>query len=260
MPPYRAVLVVDMAKFSSIPSGWQPRMSAAVPTVLDAAFDRAGLAQVWKERLFPQGTGDGYIVAFETDHLPRLIHPLLPALQEVLEDQDRRLRAADRQLRMRLRASIHVGPLPGARGAGQSPMDGIGKPMNDAHRLIDSLPVRAVLDRSNPDVTLVAAIISQRVYEDVVEARYTSLHPHELSSALVKVKEHESTGWLYVPRPSTDPAADPLPDRPAERSQPAAPGATTMTFGGTVGQAVGTQHGDSIHHHLPASRPDGDTR
>jgi len=179
LPPYRAVVVVDVKNFTDISSAYQPLIHRQIPEVLKLAFDRSGLAEQWAGKEFPSSTGDGYIAGIPPSKLPMLIDPFIGNLQEALADADRTLRAVDRSLRMRMRLSIHVGPLPD---------EGIGKPMNDTHRLLDSEPVRAALNKSSPDVTFVAAIISDRAYQDAVAEGFTALRREEFRPVTATVE------------------------------------------------------------------------
>lgn len=199
LPPYRAVLVVDAAGFSQLSSAHQAEIGAAIMPVLEAAFTRAGLADEWSGRRFrPRAhTGDGYIVGLRPETLPRLLHPFLRDLQDELRERDAR-RLSGRP-RLRLRASIHVGPLPD-QGRWT---DGLGKPMTETHRLLDSAQARQALSDAHEEVTFLAAIVSRRVFEDVVEAGFTALHPSQFEEVLARSKSgFAECAYLHVPLPS----------------------------------------------------------
>jgi len=188
LPPYRAVLVVDAKSFSDAPSFLQPELNSEIQQTLAAAFDRAGLADAWADRRFPAHTGDGYIAGTIPEYLPRLIDPLLRELQSELQEREHRRLAWEP--RLRLRASIHIGPLPDS---------GVGKPMNDTHRLLDSDQVRQLLIQTHEDVTFVAAIVSRRAYEDAVEGGYTGLHPSQFVEVTATAKRFSDVAYLHVP-------------------------------------------------------------
>ena len=198
LPPYRGVLAVDLERFTETPSVQLPRLVEAVPRVLETALRRSGLD--WADRRFPQGTGDGYVLGLPAECTPQLLHPFLDVLQQVLQEENAELRAHGPGLRMRMRVSVHLGPLPDSRGncAG----DGVGKAMNDTHRLLDCRPLRDALARTDPDVTFVAAIVSQRVYADVVEAGFTALRQDQLIPVRAEVKNFSEDAWMHVPVPS----------------------------------------------------------
>jgi hypothetical protein len=237
MPPPRAIFAVDTEKFTRNPSAWQPGLSDAVPELLHSAFSRCGLVEVWDARVFPQGTGDGYVFGVPSEHAPFLLHPLLDRLQEVLEEHDCLLRNQDRNLRLRLRVAVNIGAVPDSAGRREA----IGTPVNDTFRLLDSESVRQELSNSNPDITLLAAIVSQRMFEDVVRAGYTpDLAPDRFQPVIAEVagKEFVQPAWIYVPKPSQ---ANNRP--PHSAVGPPSPGAAPQASGrtmirGNVGRAI----------------------
>lgn len=239
LPPYRGILAVDAVLFSVNPSAELPDLSASIPDMLETAFDRCDLSRMWLERRFTQSTGDGFIFGTEPENTPFLIHPFLDQLQIVLEDNDRALRARNRNLRLRLRVSVNLGPVP---DSGDERRDRIGSPMNDTFRLLDCKALRQVLRRANPDITLMGAILSQRVFEDVVLAGYTpSLHADQLEkvSAEVPEKNFIQPGWIYVPRFSSRENgstryADPTPA--SEQGAKQQPGLSVVN--GSIGQQI----------------------
>lgn len=168
-----------------------------IPELLNASLERAGLAEVWKDRRFPDSTGDGYVFGFDPAVMPFVVHPWLAALQDVLTDFNMNSAGV---VRIRLRASLNIGPLPDTGDE----FDGNGTPRNDTHRLLDSRPVKAVLAASSAHVTQVAAILSDRCYQDVVASGYTGRHPDHFIEvpATVEGKPFAQRAWLYVPTPS----------------------------------------------------------
>jgi hypothetical protein len=217
LPPYTAILVVDATGYSTRASAQQTELNEAVERVLEAAFAGAGLGGAWRDRRFAAHTGDGYIVGLPAEILPRLVHPLLSELQAQLHGWNRGLRTG--QPRLRLRASIHVGPLP-HRGRSS---DGVGRPMTDTHRLLDSDAARRALAEAHEEVTFLAAIVSRRVFEDVVEGGYSGLHPSQFTKVVAMAKGFVEVAYVHVPKPSRRPdAADQdAPSGAAERGMPA---------------------------------------
>lgn len=81
--------------------------------------------------------------------------------------------------------------------------DGVGRPMTDTHRLLDSVQARHALDDSDPSVTFLAAIVSSRIFEDVVEAGYTALRPTQFEEVVAHAKGgFAQRAYLHVPAPS----------------------------------------------------------
>ncbi|MCX2733913.1 hypothetical protein OOZ19_27020 [Saccharopolyspora sp. NFXS83] len=196
LPPYRAVFAVDTKDFSNSPSAHQQQLSRDIPDLLAQALDQAGLSRLWENRVFGTSTGDGYYFGVDATDVPFLVDPFLTELDEVLQDHDEVVRARDRALRLRLRASIHLGPIPDS---------GLSTAMNETHRLLDSAPVRKILEESDPDSTFLAAILSQRVFTDVIRGAYVKLRPARFAERAVKVKSYEDVGYLYTPTASVNP-------------------------------------------------------
>jgi len=197
LPPYRALLVVDIRDFSGVLGRDQAGITDAVPTILRSAFQRCGLAETWREQRFGIGTGDGYALGLPSAVLPFLLNPLLPALQEELVYRDEV--GAD-PVPLRMRVSVHVGPVTDSGGGLLS--EGSGTARIETHRLLDAAPVRE-LNRSGP-MTRVAAIVSARVYHDAVLSGYAADAPEHYVLAPVEVKKLIGTAYLRVPSPSGD--------------------------------------------------------
>ncbi|WP_163572296.1 hypothetical protein [Fodinicola feengrottensis] len=203
LPPYQGILVVDAEKFTAARSRDHQPLSTEIARVVAAeAARRSGLAAAWATPRFFNSTGDGVAIGVPTELLPRLVHPYLRYLQEILAERNDNARRQDPLLR--LRVSLNVGPLP---GNGDNPFfDGNGKPRNDAHRLLDSKVAKMMLAASSDTVTHVVAILSDRVYEDVVEGGYAGLHPDHFVdvSAVVPGKSFTQHAWLHIPAPSAN--------------------------------------------------------
>lgn len=251
LPPYRAVLVVDAEGFGGNNDRDQALLADTIDDVTATACERAELDHLWREPLFTYSTGDGCCLGFDPRHLPAVLTRLLDALQGALAERDARLRARGRQLRLRMRAALHVGPVPDpAAGDGAK---GRGATVIATHRLLDSDPLREALLHSDPEQTFLAAALSARVFEDVVLGGYTPMPESRFVRRPLEVKEFRGDLYLYVPTPSgallsgghgaaeerTPPARKRL-DRPRA-------GAVYNTMSGTThGSAiqVGHLHGD----------------
>ncbi|WP_245928923.1 hypothetical protein [Murinocardiopsis flavida] len=222
---------MDAENFSGNSDRGYQTLGQEIPRVLEQSFRRSGLDAVWKDPRFPRHSGDGFVIGMEPQYLPSLIHPFLETLQEELRRLQPRLASQDRALRLRLRASIDVGPLPDT--GGRSHIDAMGEAMVQVHRLLDASEVRAELKASDPDTTLLAAIVSRRVYEDAVLSGFCGVHPSRFRPVHVSIpaKNFAAEGYLHIPTPSivgaaAEPAApDREPDPPASRSEAAPPNA-----------------------------------
>ncbi|SDD30110.1 hypothetical protein [Actinokineospora iranica] len=201
LPPYTAILIVDVKDFSGIKGRDHARVTEAIPGILRQAFRRAGLADHWDEARFEFGTGDGYVAGFRPAVLPFLLNPFLPALQEELAYRNKVAMDTDQRQPIRMRVTVHVGPMTSSEAKALS--EGSGVARIEAHRLIDAPPVRDLLTRSSP-TTCVAAIVSARVFADAVQPGFTGEDPDLYVRAPVEVKSYEGTAYLRVPAPSGD--------------------------------------------------------
>jgi hypothetical protein len=253
LPPYRAVLVVDTKGFGGQSDRGQAVLAEAIPDVLALAFERAGLSHVWRGALFPHGTGDGFGLGFDTRHLPAVVMRFFDTLQEVLAERDARFPGGSGRVRLRMRASLNVGPVLDP-GPGHGSAAAIGGAVITTHRLLDAPEVRDLLTRSDPGQTFLAVAFSRRIVEDVLLTEYAQLPSSLLVARRVDVKEYGGTVHLYVPRPSGDLLTRGFgSDAPAEPAVPEAaarPASTTNVInGGDFGTAiqVGHLHGGIRH-------------
>ncbi|MCX2970513.1 MULTISPECIES: hypothetical protein [Streptomyces] len=196
LPPYRALFAVDAKDFTGLPAAQHGPVSQLIPELVDQALERAELHALRDAKRFPANTGDGIVFGFDPAFLPFVLWPFLRVLDDVLSAYNRQSVGP----RIRLRASVHVGPLPDSG----KPGDGNGTARNDTHRLLDSRPVKAMLAAASEEVTPLAVIISDRVHEDVVRGAYTGLHRDRCTEvpATVEGKTFAQRAWLYVPSPS----------------------------------------------------------
>lgn len=239
---YLGVLVVDAEKFGAHDDVQQKKLTSLVPRVLEKAALRSNMGALWNERRFPASRGDGYLFGFDPALLGKLVDVYLDALQSELRSRARGLRTEGMVLR--LRASVHVGPLQEFDHLlTDSPA---GKVMVDTHRVVDAPQVRALLEQSDPDVTFLGASVSEAVMEHVVRAGHSARRPSEFVAAPLEVvgKDYRGTGYLRVPVPSGDLLVHGLlHGQPEEHEEPvdtsAAPpsGTTTNTTDDVSGKA-----------------------
>jgi class 3 adenylate cyclase len=170
LPPYRALLAVDVRDFSGYPGGDHAELTARIRPIVAAAFHRCGLVDVWEDEIWHRVIGDSYVAAFPSPVLPMLLNPLLRALQDQLEHENRYAPIGNPPRPIRIRASVHVGPVTDPSAVAPS-ADGSGDPRVETHRLLDADEVKDLLTRSG-DETCVAAIVSGRTYNDAVESGY----------------------------------------------------------------------------------------
>lgn len=169
LPDYTAILAVDAKGFTELPAVRHAPVSEMISATVDQALATAGLGDLRDNRFFSANTGDGVVLGFAPARLPYILWPFLDILDGMLAERNGSVGAPI----LRLRASVNVGPLPVSGAAG----DGNGTPRNDTHRLLDSRELKELLVSSDEETTHLVAIISQRVYEDVVLGGYTGLPP-----------------------------------------------------------------------------------
>ncbi|MFI5733675.1 hypothetical protein ACIA49_26405 [Kribbella sp. NPDC051587] len=199
LPPYRALLVVDMKDYSGNAGRYQTELTKLIPEIMQAAFERVALGWIWDRKTAHNGTGDGYAIVLPPELLPHLLNPYLTALQEELEQRNRH-RPHTWNGPIRFRVSVNVGPI---SDSGDNQLgDGSGAERVVLHRLLDSGPVRHLLAGSDPEVTQVAAIVSRRVYEDAVVARFADDPQTLYVAAGAEVKTYQGQAYLRVPKPS----------------------------------------------------------
>ncbi|MGW7082203.1 hypothetical protein ACWGH2_01710 [Streptomyces sp. NPDC054871] len=102
---------------------------------------------------------------------------------------------------IRLRMSIHIGPVPRNPGL---PGDGNAAPRSETHRLLDSVPARNSLARADAHATPLVLIVSDTVYRTVVVGGYCALPPTRFAEVRAEVvgKNFAQTAWIHVPSPS----------------------------------------------------------
>ncbi|MGA5299478.1 hypothetical protein ACPCHT_06085 [Nucisporomicrobium flavum] len=246
LPPYRGIVAFDARGFTELPGRLHQPVSGLIPQLVEEAFTAVGLAEVWQDPPFFGPTGDGFALGVPTRVLPYLVHPFVDEVQRVLTRHNRKRRAGEALVQ--LRVSIHVGPV---EDGPNRYVGGNGVARNDTHRLLDSVPVKAVLAAASADVTFVAAILSDRLYNDVVLQGYAGLHPDRLIEvpASVAGKTFAQRAWLYVPEPSGNLALAGAPQPPEKPAGTPGAGAgrgsssTVINAPGNRGGVAGTVHG-----------------
>ncbi|MEV0842072.1 hypothetical protein AB0I55_21230 [Actinocatenispora sera] len=252
LPEHLGILVVDSRGFSKHSDRQQNHLAPLIPDVLERACHRANLPELWQRKSFPDGTGDGYMFGFPPELLPAVVHRYLEHLQAELGMAARSLRADRMSLRLRL--SLHLGPVDLLDDPRlDSP---VGSAMIGTHRLVDADPLRALLEHSDPDVTFLAAALSEPVMEAAVRSGRSGRHETEFAATEVRIdaKDYTGTAYLRVPAPSgdvlrygllgvqqrhrntePDPGATTAPEPPAIRFDTVDRGATAVGQTGDVG-------------------------
>lgn len=206
----------------------------ALLMVLNEAAHASGLDRLDWSR---QGAGDGELA----------ILPDQEAEPVVVDDFVAELHAALRyynhgrlpEFRMRLRLAIHFG------AAIKADNGYAGQGVVLVSRLVDSRPPHLALEQD--DGALLAVMVSDEVYQDVVVQRHTKLTDQDFREVAVDNKETRVRAWLRVP--GSDIRALRL-EAPGGAQRAVAPGpasAVTRAPGLGQGQMVHTVVNGSVH-------------
>ncbi|MFE1947082.1 hypothetical protein [Streptomyces massasporeus] len=193
VPPEHALLVVDMKEYSQIPEAKMAPARTDLDDILATVFAQSRIEDITPLDSAYKDRGDGAIFVLPARHAARLVDPFLGYLGQALERYDQtRLASAPR---IRLRASVHVGPL--------TPPEHRGDAAVDACRLVDSDAVRDALTAALDHHTLLAAAVSDTVFRRTVRAgRTPALRERQFLKATARVDGKpgfEETCWLFVP-------------------------------------------------------------
>ncbi|WP_406490465.1 hypothetical protein OHB06_51810 [Streptomyces sp. NBC_01604] len=193
VPPEHALLVVDMKDYSQIPEAKMAPTRADLDDILSTVFAQCGISDVATLDSAVKDRGDGAIFVLPARHAARLVDPLLSHLRQALERREQTRLASSPTIR--LRASVHVGPL--------EPPTHRGDAANDACRLVDSDAVRMAMAAAVDHGMYLAAAVSNTVFGRTVRAgRTKTLSPHHFQQATARVEgKHgfEEICWLHVP-------------------------------------------------------------
>uniref|UniRef100_A0AAU1TZ68 Guanylate cyclase domain-containing protein n=1 Tax=Streptomyces sp. NBC_00119 TaxID=2975659 RepID=A0AAU1TZ68_9ACTN len=235
VPPEHALLTVDMKEYSQLPEAKMAPARADLDSMLTTVFAQCGIGDATllgavKDR------GDGAIFVLPARHAARLVDPLLVHLGQALERREQtRLASAPT---IRLRASVHVGPL--------APPHHRGDAANDACRLVDSDAARRAMTAAVDHGMLLAAAVSDTIFGRTVAAgRTPALKEHHFHRAIARVEGKpgfEQTCWLIVPGLVPSVLAPYLSQDsgavPADRPRQAAQGSTKDTTAKESSDAV----------------------
>ncbi|MEV0036855.1 hypothetical protein [Streptomyces sp. NPDC050804] len=241
VPAELALVSIDMEKYSQIP---EARMATVRCDLDNIVVTTLAKCQLPAPQNIPGGykdNGDGAILLFPPSVLAQLVDPLLVQLNAALMRYEQQRLASSPVLR--LRASVHVGPL--------SVPDHRGNAINDTTRLLNSQATRQALSAAKESGAFLAAALSEIVYQRTVHAgRTPDLSSHHFLEAIARVSDKpgfEQPCRIHVPgltgpavRPYLNDAISPAaayssPERPSDASTaPVADSGGTFQFHGQV--------------------------
>ncbi|MGW2785937.1 hypothetical protein ACWC3X_32590 [Streptomyces populi] len=186
-------MTVDMKEYSQLPEAKMAPARADLDSMLTTVLAHCGIGNAEPLGSAVKDRGDGAVFVLPARHAARLVDPLLVRLAQALERREQtRLASAPT---IRLRASVHVGPL--------APPDHRADAVNDACRLVDSDAARHALTAAMDHGVLLAAAVSDTVFRRTVAAGRTPvLQEHHFQRATARVEgkpRFEQTCWLFVP-------------------------------------------------------------
>jgi CASPASE and TPR Repeat-associated protein len=185
----RMAFGIDVVSYSSRTTPLKNDLQRRVADLVGQVLSDVGVRLEDTDR---QDAGDGMMVV-----LPAAVelHLALPRLLHAWEDR----LAADNKIyrdRLRMRLSVSVGPF--ARGA----IGYTGDTIIEIGRLLDSDPLRQAL-KDHPGISL-AALVSDRLHQDVVVEGWPGLAADEFEQRLVEVKTFSRPAWLWLARVDDD--------------------------------------------------------
>ncbi|MER7987565.1 hypothetical protein ABTY53_18585 [Streptomyces noursei] len=199
IPPEQALFVLDMKGYSQIRECRMSPVRGDLDDILAHVFAQSGLAEEWGDGTAYKDTGDGAIFVLPTARMWRLVDPLLGNLDQALARYDRE--KMERTPTIRLRASIHVGPL--------TPEDHRGNAINDACRFVNSDLAYAGMSAAVEHDAYVAAVLSQIAFSYTVDAgRCERLSEKQFLPATARVDNKPTfTESAYVHVPGVGPTS-----------------------------------------------------
>lgn len=242
VPPEHAFLVVDMRKYSQIPEAEMAAVRSSLDSVLANVFAESGLNVSTPEEDDYRERGDGAIFVLPARDTARLVD-LLSRLNDALV-RHHRAQLADSPP-IRLRASVHVGPLvmPGYRG------DAI----NDACRFVESQAVRQAMTAAVEQDSFLAAVVSEIAFRRSVRAGRTKLQESQFLPSIARAKDKpqfEEPCMIFVPRVS--PAlVSPYLATAIDAQQPSDPARPPTSSAGTTPTSKSETRGGVFHFNAP---------
>lgn len=211
-----ALVAVDIASFGGRGDHVLRYVRKALYGLLSDCFQRCGIPL---EKCYVEDRGDGAIVVVPAGTPESLLaSSLVDWLRAGLRKHNE---LSSEVASIRLRVGLHSGEV-------HSDEHGIvGAAVNHVFRLLEASPLRAALDNSD---ALVALIVSDRVYQDVLKHAPDLVDPREFAQIPVKVKETSTTGWIR------------LPGEPTPREQPPACTGRVRPPSSFVGRQAEVEH------------------
>ncbi|WP_063726694.1 hypothetical protein [Streptomyces sp. RTd22] len=183
-------MAADVERYSRLDIPQQERTQAELVGVLDRAASRSGLDRLsWKRQ--PQGDQEFAVLPVGTpEHvvLGTFVRNLTVALGECNAHRPRK-----QPMRLRLAVDIGVARTAALGHSGAAPIA--------VARYLNAPPLKSVLNGTR--TTDLAVIVSDRLYQDVVQHHSHGLDPDEYVKVHVQHDEFAAYGWIQIPEHST---------------------------------------------------------
>jgi class 3 adenylate cyclase len=183
---FRFLAAIDIEDFTRLPAAEQAR---AHDDLEDAISKAAASAALGRETWYRQGRGDGELAVLPADADGLSVVADYP--RQLASELAEINRSPDRGPRLRVRMALHHGTVyPGRFGP-------VGKGPIAVSRLVDAMVLRQML-RQRTDLDL-ALIVSDAVYNEVVQSRFHELDPKMFRRTSFRIKGKRYVGYLYFP-------------------------------------------------------------
>ncbi|MFE7839411.1 hypothetical protein ACFU53_26160 [Streptomyces sp. NPDC057474] len=243
LPHRRLCLAADVEQYSRLDTRTQSAVQADLVRMLDEAAALAGLDRAaWARQ--PQGDLE-FAVLPEATPEASVLGPFVHHLTVRLRDRNARPAVP----RVRLRLAVDTGVVADAAlgHAGPTPVA--------VARYVNAPQLKAVL--ASLIAADLAAIVSDRLYQDVVRSGQSDLDPAQYVRAHVRAKEFGGYGWIHVPGHTGHDVQSAMAEAPAPKPSPdaGAPSRTCLSQYVHQGAAVGRDIVGGLTVGLPVPPP-----
>ncbi|MER7547025.1 hypothetical protein ABTW95_28865 [Spirillospora sp. NPDC127506] len=199
-PRYRAILAVDIEGSTARTDPVKAELRRTLYTLLEEAFNRAGIGRRYREEYVDRGDG-ALVLVHPFDEVPKtlLLHPVIPILSALLaEYNSAQTISPGGDRRIRVRVVVHAGEVHND-GHGN-----FGEALDVAFRLLDSAEAKDALRRTRAPLVLV---VSEDIYHSIVRHGYEGIRADSYVPLVrLEVTGRSHQGWVHDLGGGTGPA------------------------------------------------------
>ena len=184
-PDIHTIIGVDMSGFGTREEQVQDHLRAALYGRLEKAFRYAGVP--WPEQEWREDRGDGALLIVPFNAAAPIIDRLVPHLHAGLRGHNK---LSSEEAQITLRMAVHAGTVR-RDSYGLS-----GKAMVEVYRLLDA---PAFKDAVSSYRAVLGIVVSEFIYEQVVQRGYGLIDPDSYGKLSIVNKETVTDAWLYLP-------------------------------------------------------------